>query len=184
MNVKVKKSDGCMDVELTDTSPSFANALRRIMLSEIPISAIEEVEIKENNSALQDEILSHRLGMIPVKGEGKLKLSVKGPLSVMSANLKPSDGDVEVQNMEIPLVELLENQKIDLECRTQTNTGNEHSKWQAAVVGYQYKTPSKVGLRIESCSALPEEELLKRSLVILKNRAQEFRDSVSKYKSI
>ncbi|MBN2095594.1 MAG: DNA-directed RNA polymerase subunit D [Candidatus Aenigmarchaeota archaeon] len=184
MEMKVKKSKSCAEIEFTDSTPSFANALRRIMISEIPLNAIEEVNITENNSALQDEMLSHRLGLIPVKGEGSFKLKVEGPLTVMSANMQPIDGNVSIENLEIPIVELLENQRLDLTCKTQTGTGKEHAKWQAAVVSYEYKNPSKIKLCVESCSTLPEEEIIKRGLVILKNKVQEFKDSVSKYKSI
>lgn len=184
MEVKVKKQKGCVELELTDATPGFANALRRIMLGEIPISAIDEIKIRENNSALQDEILSHRIGLIPVEGEGSLKMKVEGPLSVTSANLQPADGSVSIKNLEIPLVELLENQRIELTCKTAIGVGKDHAKWQAAVVSYDYKNPSKIKLCVESCSTLSEEEIIKRALVILKNKTQDFQDSVSKYKSI
>jgi DNA-directed RNA polymerase subunit D len=184
MEIKVKKSKGYAEIELTDTTPSFANALRRIMMTEIPISAIDEVSITENNSALQDELLAHRLGLIPVKGEGSLTLKVSGPLTVMSANMQPTEGNVSIENMEIPIVELLENQRLDLTCKTATGMGKEHAKWQAAVVSYEYKNPSKIKLTVESCSTLQEEEIIKRGLVILKNKTQDFKESVSKYKSI
>jgi len=184
MEIKIKSQKGCTEVELNDTTPSFANALRRIMLTGIPITAIEDVKISENNSALQDELLSHRLGLIPIEGEGTLKLKVEGPLTVTSANLQPVDGNVRIENMEIPIVELLENQRIDLTAKTATGMGRDHAKWQAAVVGYEYKNPSKITLCVESCSSLSEEEIIKRSLVILKNKAQEFKEAVDKYKSI
>jgi DNA-directed RNA polymerase subunit D len=184
MDVKIKKQKGCLDLELIDSTPSFANALRRIMLTEIPVTAIEEVTIKENNSALQDELLAHRLGLIPVDGDGTFKLKVEGPLTVTSSNLQPVDGNAKIENMEIPIVELLENQKVELTAKTATGTGKDHAKWQVAVVGYEYKSPSKIKLCIESCSGLSEEEIIKRSLVILKNKAADFKEVVSKYKSI
>jgi DNA-directed RNA polymerase subunit D len=184
MEMKFKSHKGYAEVDLKDTSPSFANALRRIMLTEIALSAIDEVRITENNSALQDEILTHRIGLIPVKGDGEFRLKVEGPLPVVSANLQPIKGDAQIDNMDIPIVELLENQMIDLTCSTRTGTGKEHAKWQAAVVGYQYKNPNSIKMTIESCSTLPEDELLKRSLAILKNKAQEFKEAVSKYKSL
>eukprot|EP00916_Digyalum_oweni_P000690 GHVL01001320.1.p1 GENE.GHVL01001320.1~~GHVL01001320.1.p1 ORF type:complete len:342 (+),score=80.51 GHVL01001320.1:35-1060(+) len=45
---------------------SVANALRRIMLCEIPTLAVDLVEIRENSSPLNDEFISHRLGLLPI----------------------------------------------------------------------------------------------------------------------
>ncbi|OAA67595.1 DNA-directed RNA polymerases I [Cordyceps fumosorosea ARSEF 2679] len=47
---------------------SLANAFRRILIAEIPTLAIEYVFIENNTSVIQDEVLSHRLGLIPFKG--------------------------------------------------------------------------------------------------------------------
>jgi len=45
---------------------SFANALRRTLLSGVPTVAISDVFINTNDSVTHDEVLSHRLGMIPL----------------------------------------------------------------------------------------------------------------------
>ena len=184
MDVVIKESKGKLKIELNGTSPSFANALRRIMISEIPTSAVEEVYIKDNNSALQDELLSHRIGLIPLKGEGTLKLQIEGPASVKSGDLKLVNGNITIINKEIPIVELLKNQKIDLTAKTKISTGKEHAKWQAAIVGYDYKHPEKINLEIESCSGLTEKEILKKSLEILKEKARNFKVEISKYRSL
>lgn len=47
---------------------SIANAFRRILLAEIPSLAIENVYIHNNTSVIQDEVLAHRLGLVPLKG--------------------------------------------------------------------------------------------------------------------
>lgn len=47
---------------------SLANAFRRILIAEIPTLAIENVYIENNTSVIHDEVLAHRLGLIPFDG--------------------------------------------------------------------------------------------------------------------
>ena len=74
---------------------SLANALRRSVL-EVPVLAVDEVEIFKNDSALYDEVLAHRIGLIPLKTEPRMsektkidfKLSKTGQCTVYSDDLK------------------------------------------------------------------------------------------------
>ena len=53
---------------LVGVDASLANAFRRILIAEIPTLAIENVFIENNTSVIQDEVLAHRLGLIPFRG--------------------------------------------------------------------------------------------------------------------
>jgi DNA-directed RNA polymerase I and III subunit RPAC1 len=46
--------------------PAIANAFRRILLAEVPTMAIEKVFVVNNTSVIPDEVLSHRLGLVPL----------------------------------------------------------------------------------------------------------------------
>src|SRR5947199_5491612 len=68
MDIKVlNREQDTLRFVLSDVSPAFANAIRRIILAEVPVMAIDDVVILENSSVLYDEILAHRLGMVPIK---------------------------------------------------------------------------------------------------------------------
>lgn len=53
--------------DLKGVDSSIANALRRILLAEVPTVAVENVWITENSGLVQDEVLAHRVGLVPIK---------------------------------------------------------------------------------------------------------------------
>ena len=61
-----------MEFELIGVDAAIANALRRILLAEVPTMAIEEVHIQQNSSIVQDEILALRLGLTPLNLDPRL----------------------------------------------------------------------------------------------------------------
>ena len=65
------KEQGKLSFILRDSNPVFANTLRRLMIDEVPTMAIDDVEFSKNNSILYDEMIAHRLGLIPLKTDLK-----------------------------------------------------------------------------------------------------------------
>jgi DNA-directed RNA polymerase subunit D len=160
MKVSIIKSDEeRLEFLLEEASPAFANALRRIMVSEIPTMAVETVEFHENSSALYDEIIAHRLAMIPLKfdpdkmnfadkckceGEGcplcqaVMVADKTGPCTVYSGDMKLASSEVKPTDPKFPIVELLKNQRLKFEAIAKLGIGKQHAKWQAANASYQY----------------------------------------------
>ena len=67
MDIKVlEKADHKLVFVVEDISIEIANAIRRIIISEIPVMGVDEVIVLKNDSPLYDEIIAHRLGMIPL----------------------------------------------------------------------------------------------------------------------
>ncbi|CAM9499777.1 unnamed protein product [Chrysoparadoxa australica] len=73
LDIKVMElSEEAMVFQLVGVDVSFANALRRIMLAEVPTMAIECVYMFMNTSIIQDEVLAHRLGLVPIKADPRM----------------------------------------------------------------------------------------------------------------
>ena len=158
---------------LKNSTPAMANALRRTLLSDIPKMAIDDVEFSlgmmsdesekeyECTTPLFDEIIAHRLGMIPVPtdldlfcfkdecscgGEGcpnctiNYILNKTGPCTVLSGDLMPLGGpELKVKDEFIPIVELTDNQAVLIYATAVMGTARKHVKWQVCNgVGYSY----------------------------------------------
>ncbi|XP_031479185.1 uncharacterized protein LOC116250007 [Nymphaea colorata] len=68
----IKLTEEMIEFDMVGIDASLANAFRRILLAEVPTMAIEKVFIANNTSVIQDEVLAHRLGLIPVKVDPRL----------------------------------------------------------------------------------------------------------------
>ncbi|XP_010248371.1 PREDICTED: DNA-directed RNA polymerases I and III subunit RPAC1 isoform X1 [Nelumbo nucifera] len=68
----IRLTEDDMEFDMVGIDPSLANAFRRILIAEVPTMAIEKVLIANNTSVVQDEVLAHRLGLIPIKVDPRL----------------------------------------------------------------------------------------------------------------
>lgn len=158
---------------LHNSSPAMANALRRTLLTDLPKMAIDKVEFHlgpvdmdgreyESATPLFDEIIAHRLGMVPVPtdldlfvpqeecschGEGfcpnctiMYSLNKHGPCTVYSGDLMPlGNPDLKVKDEFIPIVELTDGQAVMIYAYAVMGTAKKHVKWQVCNgVGYSY----------------------------------------------
>ncbi|KAF7815994.1 DNA-directed RNA polymerases I and III subunit RPAC1 [Senna tora] len=61
-----------IEFDMIGIDPALANAFRRILIAEVPTMAIERIYMANNTSVIQDEVLSHRLGLIPIGADPRL----------------------------------------------------------------------------------------------------------------
>lgn len=195
--IELKGNKGILKFE--DTNLYFVNSLRRVMLSELPKLAINEVIIYDNTSPLFDEIISHRLGLIPIptdlqlltfreeckcNGKGCPSCTVRYTLSkeeegiVYSGDLQPETKSWAIKEDKIPIVELSKDQRIILEVEAVLGRGRDHAKWQAIQAPrYSMETTIEVdNKRIDELKEFIKE--LPKDLVELKGNKLQLKDEL------
>jgi len=174
MKINILEEDETfMKIIIENTTPHFVNAIRRTLLADVPKLAIENVTIYDNTSALFDEIIAHRLSLIPLptdldllvkreectcKGEGcpsctvHYTLSKEGECTVYSGDLKAEESSWAVKDENIPIVRLLKNQRLILEAEAELGSGRKHAKWQAICgSGHKYYPSIEVNEECNVC---------------------------------
>ncbi|MHA1129318.1 MAG: DNA-directed RNA polymerase subunit D [Candidatus Helarchaeota archaeon] len=159
----LEKKENYLRMIIEDIDAVFTNSLRRIIIAEVPSLAIDDVWIVENDSPLYDEIIAHRLGLVPLKtdletyvlpsqckceGEGCpqcqvsftiTKEATEDTLTVYSGDLQSEDPAISAAATKIPIVELIRGQKLVLEAYAKLGIGEDHAKWQpVATCTYKY----------------------------------------------
>jgi len=147
----INKNNGRLKF-VTDMPISLANAIRR-SVNYIPILAIDTLEISKNDSALYDELIAHRMGLVPLKNENlklpeecickgkgcgkcsiKLKLKAKGPGTVYSTDISPKTQVLH----KMPVALLDKNQEMEFIAIAKIGNGINHAKFTPGLFYYKY----------------------------------------------
>ena len=182
MKVKLRENEKFFaQVEFIDVNYSFVNSIRRSLVSMVPCLAIHEVDFHmgslgayvdeesgeekeyESISAMFNEIVAHRIGMLPIPTDEKTieafgdsigddskqpeimySLHKQGPCTVYSGDLEPVNGDTSltIPETSVPIVKLAEGQAILVYAKAKMGTAKQHAKWQTAVAPRFYQAPT------------------------------------------
>lgn len=164
-----------------EISNPLINSIRR-HVHEIPTLAVDEIEIAKNDSALHDETLAHRIGLVPLKNkktakEMNLKTEKEG--NVYSEELQ---GDAEVAFKKIPLTLLQKGQQVDLKAYLRQGKGSEHSKFVPGLMHYREEKemtlPKKYKEDIQNAHPNAEIKESGQNIVVKDNGAEDIADFV------
>jgi DNA-directed RNA polymerase subunit D len=177
----LKKTKEKIILLVEGTEPAYINTLRRCIISEVPTMAIEDVEFRQNDSFMYDEMIALRLGLIPLKtdlksyelpnecsckGAGcakcqlKLILKEEGPKMIFASDLKSSDPKVVPVFPEILIVKLLDHQKLEFEATAILGKGKVHMKWAPGIASFR-------GIPIITAGKNADKEIIKRNSKVL-----------------
>jgi DNA-directed RNA polymerase subunit D len=129
-------------------TPAFANGIRRAMVADVPTFSVDQVRVIENSSVMFDEQIGLRLGLVPlttdlgdfeVGDEVTLSIDVEGPETAYSGDLVTSDDYVQPADDNVPIIDLKDGQRLEVEADAVLDRGREHAKHQGGVaVGYRH----------------------------------------------
>jgi len=191
------KDDRNLRLLIQEIDIPYMNALRRTVTSEVPCMAIDEVVMLENSSVMQDEVIAHRLGLIPLKTDldsynlpeececksefgcnlcrVTLTLDVEakeGTRPVYSGELTSENKEIGPVSDNIPIVKLAKEQKLRLEAYARLGKGKTHAKWQpASMCTYKYLPKVEINKKCDGCGKCVEI-CPKRVLAIAEGRAE------------
>lgn len=178
----IEKTDNQI-VFSAEIDESLANAIRRYV-KQIPVIAVDELEISKNDSPLYDETIAHRVGLIPLKMDksaekGKLKLKVEREGTVYSGDIK---GHPEVVYRSIPITTLGKGQELEFTATVKLGNGAEHSKFSPGMMFYRNETEISIDKEFldEVKRVAPEAEIKEHGnrIKILDNGKKEVTDVI------
>lgn len=124
---------GC-EFTLKDGQTSLANAIRRTMIQDVMSAAVSRVDIHLNDTVLPDEMLSHRLGLVPLLGGSEddvtFQLDCEGPCVVTSDDLHPARPECGLRFAPgVSLFPLASGQRVSLDAHCGVGCGRDHARF-------------------------------------------------------
>jgi len=143
----IDRGDRTVRFLVRGVTPAFANGVRRSILADVPTLSIDSVRVIENSSVMFDEQIALRLGLVPLSTPDDyrsdeavtLAIDVEGPATAYSGDLVSSDDQVQPADENVPIIDLKEGQRLELEADARLGVGKDHAKHQGGVaVGYRH----------------------------------------------
>ncbi|MGC8669859.1 MAG: DNA-directed RNA polymerase subunit D [Candidatus Micrarchaeia archaeon] len=169
----IEDNDKVFRFNLTEVSNAFANAIRRSAMNSVATFAIDKVTFYENSSAMFDEYIAHRIGLIPIltpkgkysdKDEVLFALDAIGPKTVYSRELETSDKNIKVANGNIPIIKLSNDQKLRIDAKAVLGVGYKHAKFQPGLVTYDENSKSSFSFYVETFGQMPPKEIIDKAI--------------------
>lgn len=185
----ISEKDNRMQFSVSGASTPFANLVRRFCMSQLPVFAIDNVTFYENSSAMFDEYVAHRIGLLPLTSDaGKsddevvFTLDAEGPSTVYSKALKSTDSKIKSSLDNIPLLKLLEGHNLRLEAKARRNIGLKHAKFQPGLISYEMLGDGEFKFKVESFMQLEPRDMLAKTSDLIVERCEEMGKKIAEMK--
>ncbi len=204
----LEEDEKSVKLQLSKLPLAVANTIRRFTINEVPTMAVEEILVIENSSSMPNEVLAHRISLIPFTSDidryvapeecdcgsrlGCERCVVRyilraeareDPITVYSGDMIPEDPETTVKPVspKIPIVKLAPGQRIEMELYVRVGRGRKNAKWQAAVSSlYEPKNGDRESriLYVESIGFLPPKRILIEAAKALEKKSEELAEKL------
>ena len=166
----LSRTSNRMELLFEGFEPEEVNAIRRLILSDVPTLAIDFIYVYDNSSPVPDEIIAHRLGLLVLDSKDALE-NLKSPEECSEASEEDREcyvkmileaevadnaetgryvmaGEIQVDTRltrivypETPITYLAPGQRLHLVAYARLGRGREHGKWSPASVAISQYLP-------------------------------------------
>lgn len=169
------ESENLMILKMKNTPSSIANALRRVMIAEVPTLTVDRLEIFENTTVIHNQMLAHRVGLLVISSEStddfvypedcvcesgcekccfKFHLDIDldndnfsdiDEYEVLAKHLQGSSDSVKFIHEDTVVTKMVKGQKLKFDAIVRKGVGKIHSKWSPAC-GVTFQTKPVIKL--------------------------------------